>query len=110
MKVEKALSQCKFSRRYQGYYELKECIQIVLENKERLLYVTGIYQDVALKYHISTSCVERNIRTARNHAWENGGKEAFEKLSGGEFYDKPPVSEVIEILACYIKEQQQEER
>ena len=105
MKVECVLMYCKFSRRYQGYHELKECISIALEDEERLLYVGGIYCEVALKHRISASGVERNIRTVLNHAWRNGGRKSLEALSGGIFYEKPSASELIEVLVCSIKEQ-----
>jgi len=81
MTVEQILRQCKFSRRHQGYHALRECIRIVMADENRLLYVTGIYCDVAKKLHISWNGVERNIRTARDYSWENGGKEELEKLT-----------------------------
>lgn len=109
MKVERVLMYCKFSRRYQGYRELKECISIALEDEDRLLYVGGIYYEVAQKHQITASGVERNIRTVLNHAWENGGQKSLEKLSGGTFYEKPSASELIEILVCSIKEQSPKE-
>lgn len=107
--MDKILRQCRFSKRHQGYRELQECINIVLQNEERLLYMTGIYMEVAENFHISWGGVERNIRTAFEYAWTNGGKEQMEKIAGGAFYGKPTVSEVIEILACYIKEHSKEE-
>ncbi len=102
MKLEQAMQYCKFSRRYRGYRELIDCVKIALDEEERLLYVTGIYYEVGTKHHISPSGVERNIRTLVDHAWKNGAKEALEELSGGKIYDKPSVSEVIEILVCYM--------
>lgn len=104
MDVEKVLRYCRFSMCYRGFSELKECVLIVLENEERLLYVTDIYNEVAKKFHLSGSGVERNIRTVLGHALENGGKKRLEALAGCKFFEKPTVSEVIELLACYIKE------
>lgn len=104
MTVEQVLRQCKFSRRHQGYHALRECVKIVLADENKLLYVTGIYYDVANKLDISFSGVERNIRTARDYSWKNGGKEELEKLTGAVLDEKPSVSEVIDILACYLKE------
>lgn len=98
------LRQCNFSKRHRGYRELRECIRIVLADEERLLYMTGVYSEVGRIFQISWSGVEKNIRTAFDYAWANGGKAQMEKLSGGVFYGKPTISEVIEIMACYIKE------
>ena len=106
--MDKILRQCKFSKRHQGYRELRECIRIVLIDEERLLHVTGIYSEVAKTFDITWSGVERNIRTAFDYAWVNGGREEMEKMAGGVFYGKPTISEVIEVLACYTKEHPEE--
>lgn len=104
MDVEKILRHCRFSKCYHGFSALKECVLIALEDEERLLYVTDIYNEVAKKLHLSGSGVERNIRTIIGRAWQNGGRERIEALAGGKFYERPTVSEVIELLVCYIKE------
>lgn len=104
MNMEQLLRKCGFSKRYRGFLALQECVCIVLENEDALLYMTAIYNEVGSKNHISWNCVERNIRTLVNSSWENGGKEQLELLAGGVLYEKPTVGEVIEILACYIKE------
>ena len=103
MDAEQLLSRCKFSKRYRGYQILMECIQLALNSEETLLYITGIYMAVAPKYHIAWNCVERNIRTALDHAWTSGGKEQLDLISGGVMYEKPTVGELIEILSCYLK-------
>ena len=103
MDAEQLLKQCRFSKRYQGYQCLIECIRIASEDEEKLLYVTEIYTDVAQKFNISWKSVERNIRTAFDYSWKNGGKEQLELLAGGTFYEKPTVGEIIEIFTCYIR-------
>lgn len=107
MKIERTLLYCRFSRRYLGFREFQECVRIALEDEERLLYVGAIYQEVGEKFGVSASGVERNLRTVLQYAWSRGGKEPLEQLSGGTFYDKPTVSEVIEILVCYLKEHEE---
>lgn len=106
MNLEQLLLQCKFSKRYKGYQPLYECVKIVSEDEERLLHITGVYAEVADKFQISPSGVERNIRTLLNYSWQNGGKKQLEQLAGGEFYSKPSVSEAIEILTCCLKSQE----
>ena len=110
MNIERILLECRFSRRYRGYRELEECVKLALEKEERLLCVYGIYTEVGRKHNISASGVERNIRTLLNHAWNNGGKEPLERISGGKIYDRPSVSEVIEIITCYLKEEQRKKK
>lgn len=64
---------------------------------------------MAQKYRISCRCIERYIRTARDYAWQRGCKEFLEEISGGTFYEAPSVGELIEILAVYLKEEQERE-
>ena len=102
--AERLLRETRFSRRYQGYEYLIICIERVIENDKRLCaLIKEVYQPVADQYHVSYKAVERDIRTARNNAWGNGGKEVIEKISGGTFYNPPAVGELIEILAEYLK-------
>lgn len=103
MDIEQIFRQCRFSKRYQGYYALWECLCIALENEDELLYMTGIYVEAAKKCHTSWQQVERNIRTMLDHSWQNGGKEVLEEFAGGVLYKKPTVGEVIEILTSYLK-------
>lgn len=110
MDVSQAMQYCRFSKRYQGYRELRECVNIALREEERLLYIGGIYYEVGRKFHVSASGVERNIRTLVNSVWENGGRDSLENICGGKLYERPSASEVIEILACYVKESERTEK
>lgn len=102
--AEKLLREAKFSRRYQGYEYLVICVSRVVEEDSRLCaLIKEVYQPVADMYHVTYKAVERDIRTVRDNAWDNGGKEVIERISGGKFYDPPSVGELIEILAEYLK-------
>ncbi len=105
-KAEQLIRKARFSKRYQGYRYLLECIELVLEDDNRLCALSReVYQPIARKYHVSCRCIERDIRTARDCAWLKGGKEFLEKISGGKFYEIPSVGELIEILALHLKEE-----
>ena len=110
MEMEQVLRECRFSKRYQGYYALRECLGIALENEDTLQYMTGIYVEAAKRCPTSWHHVERNIRTMLDYSWKNGGREALEGIAGGVLYEKPTVGEVIEILTCYLKEHLDERR
>ena len=104
-KAECLLKQAKFSKRYQGYRYLLRCIELAAEDDSRLCALTKqIYQPIAQKYKLSCRCIERNIRIARDYAWQNGGKEFIEEISGGKFCTAPSVGELIEILAEHLAE------
>lgn len=110
-KTEQLIREAKFSKRYQGYQYLLECIELVLEDDSRLCALSKqVYQPIARQYHVSYRCIERDIRTARDYAWLKGGKGVLEEISGGKFFEIPSVGELIEILAVYLKENEGRER
>ena len=104
MKMETLLSRCRFSRRFQGYRALTECINIALEDENRLLCLTDIYKEAAEKCGVSWKRLERNLRTMLDYSWKNGGMRQLEEVSGGIFYEKPTVGDVIEVIVCYLRE------
>ena len=94
-----------FSKRYQGFQYLALCVELAAEDDSRLCaLVKEIYGPVAHKYQVPYRSIERDIRTARDHAWQNGGKAFLEEISGGTFYTLPTVGELIEILAQHLAE------
>ena len=107
-KTEQPIWKAGFSKRYRGFRYPMECIDLVLEDDSRLCALSKqVYQPIARKFGVSYRCIERDIRTARNHAWLRGAKEFLEGISGGKFYEMPPVGELIEILALHLKEGQE---
>ena len=109
-RAEQLIRKAIFSKRYQGYQYLLQCIELVLDDDSRLCALSKqVYQPIAQKYRISCRCIERDIRTARDYAWQRGGKEFLEEISGGTFYEAPSVGELIEILAVYLKEEHERE-
>ena len=104
-KSEDLLRQAGFSKRYQGFRYLVHCVELAVEDDNRLCALgKEIYGPVAREYRIPYRSIERDIRTARDYAWQNGGKDFLEKISGGKFYTLPTVGELIEILAQYLAE------
>ncbi len=94
-----------FSRRYQGFQYLALCVELAAEDDSRLCaLVKEIYGPVAEKYQVPYRSIERDIRTARDHAWKNGGKAFLEAIRGGTFCSLPTVGELIELLARHLSE------
>lgn len=93
-------------RTYMGYYHLATAIYLVIENEERLLYIhKWLYAEVARMHNTTPYCVERNIRTVKNHLWKKGHRELLTEIAGCPIEEKPSNSEFIDILSCYIKQQ-----
>lgn len=63
-------------KHYKGYEYFMECVRLVRENQMALTAVTKeLYLPVASKFHTSSTCVERDIRTLCSYAWKHGGRE-----------------------------------
>ncbi len=105
MGSKELLSRSGFSRRYQGFQYLALCVELAAEDDSRLCaLVKEIYGPVARKYQVPYRSIERDIRTARDHAWKNGGRAFLEELRGGSFSALPTVGELIELLSRHLTE------
>lgn len=84
---------------YTGFFYTTYAVRLVVEEPWRLRLVTKqLYPLVAENYSTTTACVERNIRTIANVAWElNPGR--LQELAHHDLPHKPTVSKFISILA-----------
>ena len=102
--IEKELKLLGIHKRYLGHSLIKRATLLVLENEERLRHVgREIYEPTAQIVGCSTKRVERNIRTMIFRAWDTNKKQ-LEKVAGVPLMMPPTVSEFIEYLADYVKE------
>ena len=104
-KIKDTLYQLGVNGTYMGYYYLTLAIMIAIEGEENLIYISkNIYPRIAERYHTSTSCVERNIRTVGDIMFRHGSPVLLSEI----FIDnskRPKKSELISYLALYIKKQ-----
>lgn len=92
------------SGRLKGLRYLASSVEIAVEDENALFGVMmEIYPIVAQKYQTTVACVERDIRTVINTCWENGGRERLCEFAGYKLSGKPTVSEMIDILANYVR-------
>lgn len=83
-KPEDLLRQAGFSKRYQGFRYLVQCVELAAEDDNRLCSLCKeIYGPVAQEHRIPSRSIERDIRTARDYAWETAAG-IFLKRSAGE--------------------------
>ena len=85
-----------------GFKYLKTAIVIVLENPFATLVTKEIYPEIAKKYKTRSSCVERNIRTAIKHFFDNADSEIYDKLFRKSRTKMPSNSEFISTVVDYI--------
>ena len=102
--IENILNSLNISRRYLGYRLTVYAVTLVLENENRLLHIVKeVYAPTAKMANCSIYCVERNIRTVIFIAWNNN-REFLNEIAGAKLSVPPTVSEFIDILSQYIKE------
>lgn len=102
--IQKLLRDIGSNNTYLGYYYTTYAVQLVIEDETKLILISKwLYPDVAIKFHTSVSCVERNIRTIIQTIWEHGNIELMEAIAGKQLLEKPTNSEFISILAFYIR-------
>lgn len=101
---ELLLRRLGFSGRLFGLRYLSAAIAMTAINPDKVLFVTkDIYPDVARQYSSTASKVERAIRHAIRKFWEREGREALDQVSNIHLTQRPTNSELIDILASYIR-------
>lgn len=90
---------------YKGFDYLIYGIGLVLETPDILTYICkGLYLETAIKFGTTVSCVERNIRTAREAVWKNGSESLRVQIFGERYsYLLPNNAQFVDALAHYIK-------
>ncbi|MBO4998860.1 MAG: sporulation initiation factor Spo0A C-terminal domain-containing protein [Lachnospira sp.] len=91
---------------YKGYKYLILAIHLVYNDPDILTNICkGLYLEIACQFDTSASCVERNIRTIKNHLWECGDKAVLQKIFGDLYCCKVPTNATfIDALFYYIME------
>lgn len=101
--IRHILRQLGIGQSYQGYDYVIYGILLVLEDKNRLEFVTkSLYPDIASKYRTSWRCVERNIRTVVDVAWKEGDPGLLLEITGGHADSKPHNAKFFELMYEYM--------
>lgn len=101
--IELLLKKAKYSRRYEGYKELSYCLELILEDENRLCSMMKLYEEIGRKYGVSWNSVEKNIRTVNENAWSRGGKEFINEISRESYSVTPQTGELLEIFLDYLR-------
>ena len=90
--------------KYRGFRYLAYGIALCMEDEDYLLRVSKtLYPKIAQTFQVSSSCVERDIRTAISVCWTRGNRDLLFSLSVHPVLTKPTNSEFFDILSSYIK-------
>lgn len=92
---------------YLGFEYLAYGISRTLNDPTLLTYICkGLYVEIAIHFHTTLECVERDIRTVKDIIWEYGDKELLREIFGELIEeDKSPTNgKFIDGLVEYMKE------
>lgn len=101
-KVYDLLTHLGITANYTGYYYTAYAVKLAVESPRELLLVTKrLYPDVAKHFSTTSLCVERNIRTVVELAWDRHA-DLLDKMANYELPTRPSASQFIAILAAAI--------
>lgn len=111
MITERTLRLLGLNRSYKGFAFLKYGMKLVLEDPDILTYICkGFYVEVAAHFNTSVNCAERNIRTVKELAWQNGNEDVLRDIFGCLYgCEMPTNASFIDTLSCYVKNVMQNE-
>lgn len=104
MKAKEFIQYLGIPGRYYGQRYLIRCVELVLEDENRLLKVTKLlYPAVADEFGATSAQVQKDIRTVISVFWDGPGRKRLEELIGYELAWKPAPNEMIDLLATCIQ-------
>lgn len=98
--IQKTIRQFRVTSKYKGYILIIHAI-LLYENKDYVQITKDIYPVLAQKYHMSTTSVERNLRTVIETCWRND-RRAVQEIFGYDINKCPSNSEFIEAIAYFV--------
>ena len=112
--VSAILKRAGVANHLRGYQYVGEAVELVAEDRERLFRITRvIYPAIAKKFNATYSSVERGIRWAIEHAFNNLSPDVIEELFGNTVsFNKGKLtnSQFIAVLADLVLEERENGR
>lgn len=94
--------------RYLGFRYFVASVELYRQAPERVSLTKEIYPAVARQFKTSQYNVERDLRTYCNAVWNHGDRARLNQLAGYRLVQKPTTGELIDIIAAYLDDQQEE--
>ena len=108
--VERLIRHLGVTTKYKGLRYLCDAVAMTIDAErsgDRVMVTKDIYPVVARKHHATIFAVEQNIRTVSRVIWERNPKRLV-RMAGYSLFDRPTNSELIDILAFYLMEREEE--
>lgn len=108
--VERLIRHLGVTTKYKGLRYLCDAVAMTIDAErsgDRVMVTKDIYPVVAKKHHTTIFAVEQNIRTVSRVLWERNPKRLV-RMAGYSLFDRPTNSELIDILAFYLMEREED--
>ncbi len=107
--IDDLLTLLKMHPTYKGYHFLKAALAIAMTDEVSLTHLTShIYQPVAMQFHTTYSCVERNIRHLITVWWNTNAHKILYQLTPYPISQKPAVGELLGILQWILRKAEEQ--
>ena len=102
--VEWLLRSMGMSGKHAGFAYLIAMIAEVVREPDKLQLITRkLYPDMAVRFQVPSSRIERNVRTIINSYWGKGDHTRLDTIAGRRVVNRPTNSESIDLVASYIR-------
>lgn len=92
-----------FPSRFVGYVYLREVLLKTMAGADaRRCLTTVIYREIGAKHGTSWKNIERDVRTAIDAFWANGGDRSLYDFLGVRLSDRPTARTLIRLLTDYL--------
>lgn len=90
---------------YVGFRYVVYGICRVHQNPDLTTYICkGLYTEIAVHFHTTVSCAERNIRTLVNTVWKRGSRKLLNEIFYRELTQKPTNAAFIDAITQYTED------
>jgi two-component system response regulator (stage 0 sporulation protein A) len=98
--VQKIIRQFRVTSKYKGYLLIIDATLLYLE-KDFIQITKDIYPTLAQKHNMSTTSIERDIRTVVETCWKNN-RRAVQEIMSYDIVKCPTNSEFLDAIAYFI--------
>ena len=102
--AERLLRLLGVSGKLSGFYFAVYMLEQVQEKPEYVLLITKrLYKQTAQRFHTTSSCVERNLRTLVQACWRQPDHSLLDQIAGHPLSQPPTNTQFIDLLAAYLR-------
>lgn len=102
--AERLLRLLGVSGKLSGFYFAVYMLEQVQEKPEYVLLITKrLYKQTAQRFHTTSSCVERNLRTLVQACWRQPDHSLLDRIAGCPLSQPPTNTQFLDMLASYLR-------